>query len=200
MAGMAGDMLYKKYNIHEGVKCLDQENLPEMYLNNTWRPNVSITGIDGVPTVAKGGNVLRESTSVRISMRLAPNANATEIRKVIEKKLTENVPYNAKVTITGDHSGQGWCMKEMAPWFKDAVYQAGRDFFDGNEGKSYGMGGSIPLMSQLEKMYPKSTMIALGLIGPKANAHGPNECINLTYAKKLTCALSHMLAAVGTQK
>ena len=105
MAGMAGDMLYKKYNIHEGVKCLDQDNLPEMYLNNTWRPNVSITGIDGVPSVAKGGNVLRESTSVRISMRLAPNANAAEIRNVIEKKLTENVPYNAKVTLTGDHSG-----------------------------------------------------------------------------------------------
>ena len=168
-----------------------------MYLNNTWRPNVSITGADGIPSCATGGNVCRASTSVKISMRLAPNADANHMRQVLEKKLTENVPYNAKVTLTGDHNGQGWCMKEMEPWFKDAVLQAGRDFYDGAEGKSYGMGGSIPLLAQLDKMFPDSSIIALGLIGPKANAHAPDECINLTYAKKLTCALSHMIAAVG---
>ena len=197
MAEMSGDTMYKKYRIHEGVKCLEQDNLPEMYLNNTWRPNVSITGADGIPSCATGGNVCRASTSVKISMRLAPNADANHMRQVLEKKLTENVPYNAKVTLTGDHNGQGWCMKEMEPWFKDAVLQAGRDFYDGAEGKSYGMGGSIPLLAQLDKMFPDSSIIALGLIGPKANAHAPDECINLTYAKKLTCALSHMIAAVG---
>ena len=200
MAGMAGDGLYKKYNIHEGVKCLDQDNLEEMYLNNTWRPNLSITGCDGIPSVATGGNVCRPSTSIKLSMRLAPNANAAQMRQEIEKKLTENVPYNCKVTLTGNHSGQGWCMKEMEPWFKEAVSQAGKEFFDGNEGKSYGMGGSIPLLSQLEEMFPNSSLIALGVIGPKANAHGPDEMINLPYAKKLTCALSHMIAAVGLQK
>ena len=83
---------------------------------------------------------------------------------------------------------------------KEAVVQAGKDFFNGAEGKSYGMGGSIPLLAELEKMYPNSRILALGLIGPKANAHAPNECINLTYAKKLTCSLSHLIAAVGLQK
>ena len=83
---------------------------------------------------------------------------------------------------------------------KEAVVNAGKDFFDGAEGKSYGMGGSIPLLAQLEEMYPDTRIIALGLIGPKANAHAPNECINLTYAKKLTCSLSHMIAALGLQK
>ena len=121
MAEMSGDTMYKKYRIHEGVRCLEQDNLPEMYLNNTWRPNVSITGADGIPSCATGGNVCRASTSVKISMRLAPNADANHMRQVLEKKLTENVPYNAKVTLTGDHNGQGWCMKEMEPWFKDAV-------------------------------------------------------------------------------
>ena len=91
-------------------------------------------------------------------------------------------------------------MKEMEPWMKEAVVNAGKDFFDGAEGKSYGMGGSIPLLAQLEEMYPDTRIIALGLIGPKANAHAPNECINLTYAKKLTCSLSHMIAALGLQK
>ena len=160
---------------------------------------MSITGADGLPPVAKGGNVCRSSTALKISMRLAPNANAVECAQALKKKMTENIPYNCKVTYGGEDSGQGWCMKEMLPWMKDAVAQVGADFFDGAEGKSYGMGGSIPLLAELEVMYPNSRIIALGLIGPSANAHAPNECINLTYAKKLTCALSHLIAATGLQ-
>lgn len=56
------------------------------------------------------------------------------------------------------------------------------------------MGGSIPFLSELETMYPATQIVAFGVLGPKANAHGPNEMINLPYAKKLTCALAHVIA------
>ena len=171
-----------------------------MYLNNTWRPNLSITGADGLPPVAKGGNVLRQGTSLKLSMRLPPNADPRVATDAMKKKLTENIPYNGKVTISGVAEGRGWCMKEMQPWLQEAVVSSGRDFFDGRDGKSYGVGGSIPLLAELEIMYPASQILALGLIGPKANAHAPNECMNLAYAKRLTCSLSHMIAAVGVQK
>jgi di/tripeptidase len=62
------------------------------------------------------------------------------------------------------------------------------------------MGGSIPFLSELGKMYPKTEIVALGLIGPNSNAHGPNEMIHLGYAKKLTCSLTDVLAAAGTAK
>ena len=91
-------------------------------------------------------------------------------------------------------------MKEMPAWLKESVSEAGKLFYDGNETKGYGMGGSIPLLSELESMYPDSVIMALGLIGPKANAHAPNEAINLPYAKKLTCSLSHLIASVALQK
>lgn len=115
----------------------------------------------------------------------------------IIKKLTENVPYNLKVDISAGHTGQGWCMKDMEPWLATAVEDAGKAFYDGEPSGTYGMGGSIPFLCELGKMYPEATILAFGLIGPKANAHAPNECINLTYAKKLTCALSHLIAEVG---
>jgi acetylornithine deacetylase/succinyl-diaminopimelate desuccinylase-like protein len=75
--------------------------------------------------------------------------------------------------------------------------KAGADFFDGADTASYGMGGSIPFLSELDKMYPETVILALGVLGPKANAHGPNECINLSYAKKLTKTLSHIVAEVA---
>ena len=103
---------------------MDQDDVQQMYLNNTWRANVSITGADGLPPTAKGGNVIRQGTGVRVSMRLPPNAKSAEVHEAMRKKLTENVPYNCKVT-TEDYHYQGWHMKEMQPWFRDAFQMAG---------------------------------------------------------------------------
>lgn len=169
-------------------------------MNNTWRPNLAIVAADGLPPTAKGGNVIRQSTTLKLSCRLPPNSDPKVATAVIIKKLTEDVPYNCKVSVEAEACGQGWCMKDPHPWLRDAIVQSGKEFFEGRDGSSYGMGGSIPLLAELEKMYPNSQIIGLGLIGPNANAHAPNEAINLTYAKKLTCCLSHLLGAVGAQK
>lgn len=178
---------------------MDCDNLPEMYLNNTWRANMSITGAAGLPDTSIAGNVVRASTSVKVSLRLPPSAKPQETEAKLIEKLTSNPPYNAKITCTGGHAGQGWCMKGMDEWLNAVIKKAGSDFFDGKDTGSYGMGGSIPFLAELDKMYPSTTILALGLIGPKANAHAPNESINLTYAKKLTKALSHLIGAVGAK-
>ena len=168
-----------------------------MYLNNQWNPNLSVTGADGLPPIAMAGNVVRAKTGVRLSMRLPPAADPKKCHDVIVQKLTTDVPYNAKVTLKGGHTGSGWCKKDYAEWLDASIMQAGKDFYDGMPAGSYGMGGSIPFLSELEKMYPTTQIVAFGLLGPQSNAHGPNEMINLPYAKKLTCALAHVMASVA---
>ena len=49
-------------------------------------------------------------------------------------------------------------------------------------------------------MYPAAQVVALGILGPNSNAHGPNEMVNLEYAKKITCALSHILSSIAYLK
>lgn len=44
MANLSGDEMHTKYDYHDGAVPMSSEDLPEMYLNNTWRPNLSITG------------------------------------------------------------------------------------------------------------------------------------------------------------
>lgn len=188
-----------KYAICEGGKYCSEDNLKEMYLNNQWRANLSVTGADGLPPIQMAGNVVRSSTSLRLSMRLPPNMDPKKAQAEIEKKLTTDVPYGAKVTLKGGHTGSGWCMKDLHPWLDAQIKKSGTDFFEGKPAGSYGMGGSIPFLSELEKMYPQTQIVAFGLLGPNSNAHGPNEMINLTYAKKLTCALSHVMQAVAEQ-
>ena len=73
MAALSGDEMCKKYKMHEGVKYCSEDNLVEMYLNNTWRANMSVTGAGGLPDFSKAGNVVRPSTTFRLSMRLPPN-------------------------------------------------------------------------------------------------------------------------------
>lgn len=170
-----------------------------MYLNSTWRPSLSITGADGLPQVAKAGNVLRPSTTLRLSLRLPPNGDPAVLQDRLIKKVSENVPYNCKVQVKTGHAGQGWCMKDPVGWVREAFDQAGSDFFDGNKVGQYGVGGSIPFLAELGKQYPDTQIYAMGVLGPGHNAHGPNENMNLPYAKKVTCALSHLIGAVAQQ-
>jgi acetylornithine deacetylase/succinyl-diaminopimelate desuccinylase-like protein len=200
MVALSGKEMCTKYAMNEGVKYMSEDDLVEMYLNNTWRPNLSITGAGGLPDYQKAGNVVRASTSLRLSMRLPPNMDANKACSVVREKLTTDVPYNCKVDIAGDHNGNGWCMKEPEAWLNEVMSTASKHFYDGKDYGSYGMGGSIPFLSQLGGLFPKTFIIALGLIGPNANAHAPNECINLEFAKKLTMAMSHILVDVGAHK
>jgi len=73
MADLAGSALYTDFPVEDGVKYCSQDDLPNLYLNTTWRPSLSITGAEGLPPVARAGNVLRPYTTLRLSMRLPPN-------------------------------------------------------------------------------------------------------------------------------
>ena len=84
-------------------------------------------------------------------------------------------------------------MKDPEKWLMDAIQSAGQCFFDKPAG-SYGDGGSIPFLSELGNKYPDTQIIAFGVGGPFSNMHAPNEMLELTYVKKLTCSLAHVLS------
>jgi acetylornithine deacetylase/succinyl-diaminopimelate desuccinylase-like protein len=44
--------------------------------------------------------------------------------------------------------------------------------------------------------FPKAQMMVCGVLGPKSNAHGPNEFLHVPYAKKLTAAVAEVIAAL----
>jgi len=94
---------------------MDQDNLEELYLNNAWRPQMAITGADGLPPIAMAGNVTRPKTSVRVSMRLPPGYDAKKANEIMEEKLGKDIPYGAKVTLHGGHAGSGWAQKDLEP-------------------------------------------------------------------------------------
>lgn len=69
--------------------------------------------------------------------------------------MTKDPPYGAKIEVTGKFAMGGWNAPENEPYLNEYVNNASMKYF-GKESLGYGMGGSIPLMGLLLKLFPKS--------------------------------------------
>ena len=171
----------------------------EALLNRTWRPTLSVTGADGLPALGDAGNVLRPYTAFKLSLRLPPLVDGHAAATTLKTLLEDNAPYNAKVTFepdgrAGAWGATGWNAPELAPWLESALDAASRAHWGAPLGY-IGQGGTIPLMNMLQRGFPRAQMMVCGVLGPKSNAHGPNEFLHVPYAKKLTAAVAQVVAA-----
>ncbi len=168
-------------------------------LNRTWRPTLSVTGVDGLPELSSAGNVLRPYTAFKLSLRLPPLVDGNQASLKLKQLLEDNAPYNARVTFHADGragalGATGWNAPELAPWLHSALDAASNTHYGAPVG-FIGQGGTIPLMSMLAKGFPKAQMMVCGVLGPKSNAHGPNEFLHVPYGKKLTASVAQVMAA-----
>ncbi|MDO9075554.1 MAG: M20 family metallopeptidase [Rubrivivax sp.] len=171
----------------------------EGLLNRTWRPTLSVTGADGFPEMKSAGNVLRPHTAFKLSLRLPPLVDGNQASLALKTLLEDNAPYNAKVTFhpdgrAGALGATGWNAPELAPWLEGAMNAASQAHFGAPVGY-IGQGGTIPLMSMLQKGFPAAQMMVCGVLGPKSNAHGPNEFLHVPYGKKLTASVARVITA-----
>ena len=167
----------------------------EALINRTWIPTLSVTGAEGFPAIADAGNVLRPYTAFKLSVRLPPLVDAAQAVQEMKALLEDNAPYQARVTFDSRGGATGWNAPAMVPWFEQALHAASQAHFGAPCGY-IGQGGTIPLMSMLERGFPKAQMMVCGVLGPRSNAHGPNEFLHVPYAKKLTAAVAKVIACV----
>jgi acetylornithine deacetylase/succinyl-diaminopimelate desuccinylase-like protein len=197
-ARILGDEVYKRFPwacADDGAFALPTTTDPaQALINRTWRPTLSVTGVDGMPELGNAGNVLRPYTTFKLSLRLPPLVDGAEAAAKLKALLEDNAPYRAKVTFKSDASATGWNARDVAPWLETALNAASQSAF--GESLGYiGQGGTIPLMNMLQQGFPQAQMVVCGVLGPKSNAHGPNEFLHVPYAKKLTAAVAQVIAA-----
>ncbi|MCY7371345.1 MAG: M20 family metallopeptidase [Polaromonas sp.] len=199
-AKILGDEIYKRFPwAHYDCEGSGRVALPtttdpvEALLNRTWRPTLSVTGAEGFPALKDAGNVLRPYTAFKLSLRFPPLVDAAAAVQELKRLLEDNAPYQAKVTFDGHGSATGWNAPATVPWFEQALDAASQSFFGAPCG-TIGQGGTIPLMNLLSKGFPKAQLMVCGVLGPKSNAHGPNEFLHVPYAKKLTAAVAQVMA------
>jgi acetylornithine deacetylase/succinyl-diaminopimelate desuccinylase-like protein len=165
----------------------------EALLRRTWRPTLSVTGADGFPSLANAGNVLRPWSAFKLSLRLPPTVDAAQAVQQLKALLEDNAPYQARVTFAPEGAATGWDAPPTTPWFEQALQAASQAHF-GAPCASIGQGGTIPLMNMLSRGFPRAQMMVCGVLGPRSNAHGPNEFLHLPYAQRLTAAVAEVIA------
>ena len=164
----------------------------ELMLNNTWRPTLAVTGQDGMPDLVNAGNVLLPYTVLKLSFRLPPTVNAEEAAVAVKQELEADTPPLVKVEFDAESSMAGWNAPEIAPWLETSMQKASDAFF-GKPSMYMGTGGTIPFMGMLGERFPEAQFLITGLLGPKSNAHGPNEFLHIETGKRLTCCVAQVL-------
>ncbi len=197
-AAILGDEVWRRFpwacGADGGASLPTTTDPVDALLARTWRPALSVTGVDGLPALGDAGNVLRPHTAFKLSLRLPPPVDAAAAVAELKRLLEDGAPYNARVTFHPDGAASGWDAPAVAPWLAQAMNEASRAHF-GAPLATIGQGGTIPLMNMLQQGFPAAQMMVCGVLGPKSNAHGPNEFLHVPYAKKLTAAVAQVIAA-----
>ena len=173
------------------------DDAAEQLLAQSWRPTLSYIGVDGIPPTRRAGNVLRPSTSLRLSFRLPPTCDHAAALAAIERALVADPPSGATVRFHDAGSAPGWNAPAFAPWLVTALDAASTAAF-GSPARTFGEGGTIPFMGMLGEQFPAAQFVVTGALVPGSNAHGPNEFLHLPTARRVTECIARLLGAHGT--
>ena len=192
-AAALGTTVHAKLPFTPGMQPMDADPF-ELLLNSTWRPTLSVTGVDGIPALSNAGNVLRPYTAVKLSFRLPPGVDPDAAARAVKQELERDPPYGATVRFDIESSMGGWNAPATAPWLEAAIQSASRHHF-GRDAMYMGVGGSIPFMGMLGEKFPRTQFLVTGVLGPQSNAHGPNEFLDIATGKKVTACVAEVVAA-----
>jgi acetylornithine deacetylase/succinyl-diaminopimelate desuccinylase-like protein len=170
----------------------------ELILNRTWRASLSVIGADGLPPTASAGNVLRPETVLKLSLRIPPAVDGATATRALKQILESDPPHNADVRFDADTGATGWNAPEFAPWLAESLNEASLACY-GKPTAYMGEGGTIPFMGMLGAKFPAAQILVTGVLGPKSNAHGPNEFLHVPYAKRLCAVIALTMAACARQ-
>jgi acetylornithine deacetylase/succinyl-diaminopimelate desuccinylase-like protein len=192
-AAALGEEVWRKFPFKGGTRPVT-DDVVQLVLNRTWRPQLAVVGADGLPPPANAGNVLRPSTTLKLSMRLPPTVDGAEAGEAMRKALTENPPQGAEVRFEAEQAGSGWNAPPLSPWLEEAIQQASQATF-GRPAALMGEGGTIPFIGMLGAKFPKAQFLITGVLGPHSNAHGPNEFLHLATGRNVTACAALVLEA-----
>jgi acetylornithine deacetylase/succinyl-diaminopimelate desuccinylase-like protein len=191
-AAVLGDIVYEEFPFVSGAKPMS-DDLTELMLNRSWRPQLAVTGMSGLPEPGNAGNVLLPFTTAKLSVRLPPTLDAEVAGATVQRLLEADPPYGAKVEFSAQTASNGWNAPALSGWLEASLAKASRDAF-GAPPAYTGEGGSIPFMAMLGARFPAAQFVVTGVLGPHSNAHGPNEFLHIPTGRKVTQVIAHVLA------
>ncbi len=170
-----GDKVFTEYPMAAGMSSMS-DDLTELVLNRTWRPQLAVTGIAGLPEPVDAGNVLLPFAEVKLSLRLPPTLDAERAGALLGMMLEKDPPYGAQVEYAPEASAAGWNAPSVSPWLQQSLHRASEAAF-GAPPAYMGEGGTIPLWRCSARSFHRPSLwsLACSVLTPMRTAP-TNSC------------------------
>ncbi len=146
-------------------------------LSRLWsKPALTVIGID-YPALAVSSNTLIPSVRAKLSLRIAPGEAPEQALEALKSHILANNPFQAEIQFGDVELGKPFSLGESG-WAKSLAEQALALAY-GEKSVDIGIGGSIPFIAELEKVFPTAQVLVTGVEDPDSRAHSPNESLHL---------------------
>lgn len=158
------------------------------------RPSVTAIGLDAPPTEGASNSLIPEAKA-RISLRIAPGSDPDESLQLLMNHLHDHAPWGVEVVVAPVHTGDAFMGKTSGPLFAAAKLAAAAAF--DAEAKLTGSGGTIPLLTTLQKLAPDAEFVIWGPGDEHSQVHAANESLNLEELERMIVAEALLLERIG---
>ena len=156
------------------------------------KPALTLIGLD-YPTVALSSNTLVPSVKAKLSLRIAPGDDPERALEALKGHILANNALGAEITFGAVELGKPFSLGTSG-WAKTLAEQSLSLAF-GEKSVDIGIGGSIPFIAELERVFPKAQVLVTGVEDPDSRAHSPNESLHLEGFK--SAILAQLLFLLG---
>jgi acetylornithine deacetylase/succinyl-diaminopimelate desuccinylase-like protein len=159
------------------------------------RPAVTVIGLDA-PAVDGAQNALVPRARARVSLRLAPGQDPGRARAALAEHLRGAAPWHVDVEVTaGAAAAHGFEAQTTGPGYQAALAALERAY--GKPAVKLGSGGSIPLVTLLDRALPDAEIVIWGAEDPGANIHSADEGVDLGELERSIHAEAAFLLELG---
>jgi acetylornithine deacetylase/succinyl-diaminopimelate desuccinylase-like protein len=161
----------------------------------TWRrPAVTVIAQEASSIKGASNQVLPRASAI-VSCRIVPDQDPDDVYRMLERTLTKDPPWGAKVTCKSLGAVNWWMTDPNGPAFEAALGALEAGY--GVEPVSIGCGGSIGFVGPLAELFGGAPALLLGIEDPRSNAHAPDESLDRGILRKLTASLAHLFDRLG---
>jgi acetylornithine deacetylase/succinyl-diaminopimelate desuccinylase-like protein len=147
------------------------------FVERMWcKPAVSVIALDAT-SVDKASNTLIPVARAKISARVAPGDDAAKALAALVAHLNDHAPWGAQLTVTAAGSAEPSVIDFSGP-YAEAAHAAFTEAW-GVAPVFVGQGGSIPMVADFGKVFPRATILITAVGDPDSRAHGANESLHL---------------------
>lgn len=165
----------------------------QLIKNRTWTPSLAVISMSGLPTPDQASNLIHDSITLGISIRLPPTVEPQKAQSVIQNYFSNAKPIcNAKVELTNFHIAPGYNAPPLKQAYRDLFNEASQKYFS-KKGLLSPEGCTIPIVNFFVKQFGEKPFYAVvGVAAPDSYDHGPNENLNVEYLKKFMCSYAYI--------